>query len=189
MNPPHKGQWRRALAFYLICAWINVWVNIRKAGDSRRHCPHYDVIVMESRDLSTHIPYGRFTVTAAIAWFPPYREIILTHIGECDRHQTTTKYSKAWTVCIILGMNVLIDDLEQDCSNSSALAMELLQFCIKPSKCPCQKKFDRGCSEYRKYRSNMLYTFCVYFTIIRILVKLECERLYDLTKGVHSVQI
>ena len=27
-----------------------------------------------------------------------------------------------------------IDGLVQDCSNSSALAMELLQFCTKPSK-------------------------------------------------------
>ena len=30
--------------------------------------------------------------------------------------------------------NEQIDDLAQDCSNSSALAMELLQSCAKPSK-------------------------------------------------------
>ena len=42
----HKGQWRRALMFSLICVWINGWVNNRKAGDLRRHCAHYDVIVM-----------------------------------------------------------------------------------------------------------------------------------------------
>ena len=29
----------------LICAWINVWVNNRQAGDLRRHRAHYDVIV------------------------------------------------------------------------------------------------------------------------------------------------
>ena len=23
--PPHKGQWRGALMFYLICAWTNAW--------------------------------------------------------------------------------------------------------------------------------------------------------------------
>ena len=46
VNSPHKGQWRGALMFYLICAWINVWVNIREAGDLRRHRAHYDVIVM-----------------------------------------------------------------------------------------------------------------------------------------------
>ena len=46
MNSPHKGQWRGALMFSLICAWINHWVNNREAGDLRRHRAHYDVIVM-----------------------------------------------------------------------------------------------------------------------------------------------
>ena len=43
---PHKGQWRGALIFSLIYAWINIWVNNREAGDFRHHGPHYDVIVM-----------------------------------------------------------------------------------------------------------------------------------------------
>ena len=43
VNSPHKGQWRGALMFSLICARINGWVNNREAGDlpSRslwRHC-------------------------------------------------------------------------------------------------------------------------------------------------------
>ena len=48
VNSPHKGQWRGALMFSLICAWINGWVNNREAGDLRRHRDHYDVIVMIS---------------------------------------------------------------------------------------------------------------------------------------------
>ena len=47
MNSPHKGQWRGALMFALICVWINGWVNNREAGDLRRHRAHYDVIVMK----------------------------------------------------------------------------------------------------------------------------------------------
>ena len=43
---PHKGQWRGALVFSLICAWINGWVNNCEAGDLRRHRAHYDIIVM-----------------------------------------------------------------------------------------------------------------------------------------------
>ena len=43
---PHKGQWRGALMFSLICAWINGWVNNGEAGDLRRHRAHYDVNVM-----------------------------------------------------------------------------------------------------------------------------------------------
>ena len=46
VNSPHKGQWRGVLMFSLICAWINGWVNNRKAGDLRRYRVHCDVIVM-----------------------------------------------------------------------------------------------------------------------------------------------
>ena len=46
VNSPHKGQWRGALMFTLICARINGWVNNREAGDLRRYRAHYDVIVM-----------------------------------------------------------------------------------------------------------------------------------------------
>ena len=48
VNSPHKGQWRGALKFSLICARINRWVNNREAGDRRRHQAHCDVIVMYS---------------------------------------------------------------------------------------------------------------------------------------------
>ena len=47
VNSPHKGQWRGALMFSLICARINGWVHNREAGDLRRHRGHYDVIVMK----------------------------------------------------------------------------------------------------------------------------------------------
>ena len=46
VNSPHKGQWRGALMFSLMCAWINASVNNREAGDWKRHRAHYDVIVM-----------------------------------------------------------------------------------------------------------------------------------------------
>ena len=50
---PHKGQWRGALMFSLICAWIKDWVNNREAGDLRRLRGHYDVIVMVVTDCTT----------------------------------------------------------------------------------------------------------------------------------------
>ena len=46
VNSSHKGQWRGALIFSLICAWINGWLNNREADDLRRNHAHYDVIVM-----------------------------------------------------------------------------------------------------------------------------------------------
>ena len=48
VNSPHKGQWRGALVFSLICTWFNGWVNNREAGDLRRHHAHCDVIVMKA---------------------------------------------------------------------------------------------------------------------------------------------
>ena len=46
VNSPREGQWRGALMFPLICAWIHSWVNNWEAGDLGRHLSHYDVIVM-----------------------------------------------------------------------------------------------------------------------------------------------
>ena len=52
VNSPHKGRWRGALMFSLICVWINGWVNNREAGDLRRYCAHYNVIVIMSPSSS-----------------------------------------------------------------------------------------------------------------------------------------
>ena len=46
VNSPHKGEWRGALMFSLICAWINAGVNNRKAGDLRHHRAYYNAIIM-----------------------------------------------------------------------------------------------------------------------------------------------
>ena len=53
VNSPHKGQWRGALTFSLICPWTNGCINSRDAGDFRRHRTHYDVTVM-----CEHLPHG-----------------------------------------------------------------------------------------------------------------------------------
>ena len=49
VNSPHKGQWRGALMFSLICTRINGWVNNGEAGDLRSHRAHDDIIVMYTR--------------------------------------------------------------------------------------------------------------------------------------------
>ena len=52
VNFPHKGQWRGALMFTLICDRMIGWVNNHEAGDSRRYLAHCDVIVMEGTKAS-----------------------------------------------------------------------------------------------------------------------------------------
>ena len=56
VNSPHKGQWRGALMFSLICAWIYSSVNNRVAGDLRHQRAHSDVSVRHSgiRECCTH---------------------------------------------------------------------------------------------------------------------------------------
>ena len=60
VNSPHKGQWRGALMFPLICVWINAWVNNRQAGDLRRNHTHYDVTVVTYRRLHPRCETGKF---------------------------------------------------------------------------------------------------------------------------------
>ena len=59
VNSPHKGQWRGALMYFLICVWINDWVNNREAGDLRPNRAHYDVTVMNF--LERHVVESRNT--------------------------------------------------------------------------------------------------------------------------------
>ena len=56
VNSPHKGQWRWALMFSFIRARINGWVNNHKAGNLRRYRGHYDVTVMNCRELPGRWP-------------------------------------------------------------------------------------------------------------------------------------
>ena len=55
VNSPHKGQWRGALLFSLICAGINDWVNNRAAGDLRPRRAPNDVTVKFLRSSNTYL--------------------------------------------------------------------------------------------------------------------------------------
>ena len=48
MNSPHKGQWRSALMFSMICAWTNGWANHWNASDLSHQHAHYDVTAMKT---------------------------------------------------------------------------------------------------------------------------------------------
>ena len=53
VNSPHEGQWRGALMFSLICAWIKGWVNSRVAGDLRCICPLWSHCNAQGRTTCT----------------------------------------------------------------------------------------------------------------------------------------
>ena len=101
-----KGQWRGALMFSLICAWTNGWAINRDTGDLRRHRAHYDATVLHKRQ---------------------HRRYLFTAITTSQLIQQSTPTGDPridWPH---------FDGLVQDCSNSIANALELLQYCLKPS--------------------------------------------------------
>ena len=75
VNSPHKGQWRGAFVFSLICTWINDWVNNHEAGDLRRHHGHYDANVMARVKVNTTAFLQPYLLSARWAtelqWQPP----------------------------------------------------------------------------------------------------------------------
>ena len=68
VNCPHKDQWRGALMFSLICAWINGWANNRDAGDLRRHRVHYGVTVATTFMDTSRLTHTRIHRHTYINW-------------------------------------------------------------------------------------------------------------------------
>ena len=48
---PSQRPVTRSFDVFMICVWINGWINNREAGDLRRHRGHYDVNVMETVEV------------------------------------------------------------------------------------------------------------------------------------------
>ena len=72
VHSPHKGQWRGALKFSLICAWIKDWINNGEAGNLRRHLAHYDVIIMCCFIMMFRRGYVGWWLSGWIVWICPY---------------------------------------------------------------------------------------------------------------------
>ena len=87
VNFPHKGQWRGALIFSLICAWLNDWVNNREAGDLKRHRAHYDVIVMIP-------PYSHILRSPSMYMLAPLKMIHSGNQPKIWRHEGVAEKQK-----------------------------------------------------------------------------------------------
>ena len=94
LNSPHKGQWRGALMFSLICVWITCWTNNRGAGDLRRHRAHYDVTLMPFYESKTEIAVGDILSHSGIIWS---RFVILVNYSNFSMH---TSYQWLWIQCL-----------------------------------------------------------------------------------------
>ena len=97
VNSLHKGQWRGALVFSLICAWINDWVNKREAGDLRRHRGHYDVNVMWSFDFVTDV-FLRRAQLRGVMLCNNYRRNIFTQLLYAESYLLSFLYESRHVV-------------------------------------------------------------------------------------------
>ena len=115
VNSPHKGQWRGALMFSLIYAWINDWVNNREAGDLRRQRGHYDVIVMLTVPLT--VPWGSHSPISN-------RKFRQSHLGKVHHEMRTHtrwlilkfRVGKPRDMCLVFPNRSKIWQTPQHCS-------------------------------------------------------------------------
>ena len=99
MNSPHKGQWRGAVMFSLICAWINSWANNREAGGLGRHRAQYDITIM-TQALSA--------LLTPVIGDSPHHGPAMRNISSLLRSCST----KSWVSCDAQGGKWCIWDLE-----------------------------------------------------------------------------
>ena len=94
VNSPHRGQWRGALMFSLICVWINGWVNNGEAGD----CPACRTTLIATRFWVVMIcPIIKcLTVLRVFFYFVWFVSI----------HHNFQFYFKLCTYCNILDINL-----------------------------------------------------------------------------------
>ena len=115
VNSPHKGQWRGALMFTLICARINDWVNNREAGDLRRHLDHYDVIVMRSEVLCRRVCISEAILECSIVW---------------DDHENNNGDADK-------GINI---DVYHNAGVATTMAMSIMMMCFWGCKLECHHR-------------------------------------------------
>ena len=107
VNSPHKGQWRGALMFSLICAWINGWVNNREAGDLRSHRAHYIITVMQWRKRNSYLLFNGFA--SSQAWMIGYDSSVINIVIWYTKQLILHLNRISLTMWFIIGVNVIVN--------------------------------------------------------------------------------
>ena len=101
VNFLHKGQWRGALMFSLICNWTNSWKNNGDTLDLRRNRAHSDVIVMDQVYRRIHASLAPDELTHC-GWVTHICVGNLTIIGSDDGLLPSRPQTIKWTNAEIL---------------------------------------------------------------------------------------
>ena len=195
--------------FSLICVWINGWVNNREAGDLRRYCAHYDVIVMQipsllitcqQREAGHQQPYYKPS-SLEILWFQhqPVSLVFNSSYNVDGGHQHITISSQSevnelkslknvWcltTVNYICNIFALIYELK--CNTSFTTKINQCMICTGPTALIFPNSFTGRFNEnfiLLQFSSwlSQYYNFCDQFTRIRIITKWNFHRIWITAK-------
>ena len=102
VNSHHKGQWRGALMFSLICAWTNDWANNRQAGDLRRNHAHYDATVMNLKILIYTLHWCRWVFHRNRDFTTSCRPYGMTISGPIKLHKSSIANENMKVICTTL---------------------------------------------------------------------------------------
>ena len=129
VGSPHKGQWRGALMFSLICAWTDGLVNNRDAGYLRSHCVHYDVTAMylflnstfENCKFDNDNTCARYWYVILIPpgatryWNKEYRLVVTTWTNFLEPYDPVETLQVIWRSGT-RRFHLRVPDLQMDCS-------------------------------------------------------------------------
>ena len=93
VNSPHKGQWRVALMFSLICAWTNGCANNQDTNDLQHHCVYYATVINLLQNTQN-------MTSAVIGYWNQSSEPILY-----IRYKNTNIYKQGFTLMAVCSSN------------------------------------------------------------------------------------
>ena len=106
----HKRQRRVALMFSLICAWINLCINNRDAGDLRRNRAHYDVTEMGwvQPDTESFPNKAGSSIIYFTCILGPVKKALVSNSFPCVRISVITIRQSWYGLFFIIGILILI---------------------------------------------------------------------------------
>ena len=119
VNSPHKGQWRGALMFSLICTWRNGCAINRDASDLKHHRAHYNVTIMFIRVYNQDVRLSSCCLGLCQCMHKALSSLFPTSVGEirkdtlptlqiCDKNQSVHhKSNKNWHTGLKLNIKAL----------------------------------------------------------------------------------
>ena len=113
--------------------------------------------IMNSHEVFIHIHQGCFAGTGAIVRLPQCQWSKPDGYGKISQCITTTKHSKAKTVCIFLGIYCMVIIPE----SSLKFTILILSFCLPMWHITCQSDIWRvfGDKQWAKFRRQFVWTY------------------------------